>query len=776
MGASIRNRILLVLTIAAALCCGDAALAQISLDDLTGQNSSQQSPADEQLSVTDRIERVQAAIPRIQAELQQTRAVYEAERSSESPVAVEELAESVSQLRQLLFLHEQLITEYQQLQEMQQLSESALEQLNAARAGRYEQLPPYDFEDLDQLLSDQIAMRAIQDRAESDRARAQTGLQRAQNRLEELEAQRRSVSARGTDEADAGTRTRLSRRRELALIAERVGDITVELRNAELDHAAAQAEFSGRRLQTIERTIDYIEPRVRFTEDDLNRKLAEVAGLQDRLSQTFEQVQEQAATVSRQIEQWKAQDPQETASIERRTAIATELLLVLRARSEVTGDRRSRMIEFREGWLDRYRLETEGIGGQEVGELKEQVDTLLEGLDSQQIALSDRSRFLRTRLIAIQSEAEAATEATAQLIAERAEAYRLLAADIDEALDGLERTRQLYLKIQDSLAEKSGLSIWERIAIAWSYVTRVWTYEIIEIDDSNALTVGKLIIGLALLALAFNLSRWLAGLLSTRVMPRFGLHAHAVSAFKAIAFYVLLLTFALMALRIINVPLTVFAVLGGAVAIGIGFGSQTIASNFISGLILLAERPVRVGDFIDVGGVVGTVQQIGARSTRIKTPTNIEMILPNSTLLDNNLINWTLTDQTVWLTVDVGIAYGSNTREATKLLMKAAEEHGRVLKTPGPSVRFDSFGDNSLNFKLFFAINLNAPGDRLLIPSDLRYRIDSLFRDANIVIAFPQRDVHLDTLSPLKVEFSRARREPDNPVSPEDQAETPPRS
>ena len=293
--------------------------------------------------------------------------------------------------------------------------------------------------------------------------------------------------------------------------------------------------------------------------------------------------------------------------------------------------------------------------------------------------------------------------------------------------------------------------------IAWSYITKIWSYEIIELDDNTALTVDKLVIGLFLLAVAFNLSRWLASLLSARVLPRFGLNTHAASAFKTILFYILLLTFALTALRIIEVPLTIFAVLGGAVAIGIGFGSQTIASNFMSGLILLAERPVRVGDFIDVNGVVGTVQQIGARSTRIKTPTNIEMILPNSTLLDNNLVNWTLTDQVVWLAVEVGIAYGSPTREASKLIMKAAEEHGRVLNTPPPRVLFDSFGDNSLNFRLFFAINMNQPSDRLSIPSDLRYRIDNLFRDADITIAFPQRDVHLDTLSPLQVELKRSR-------------------
>ncbi|MFI4854607.1 MAG: mechanosensitive ion channel domain-containing protein [Phycisphaerales bacterium JB065] len=758
MSDQIRRHIFVFVSIAAALCCGDVVRAQFTLDDLTGQGDSQ-GAVTEEMSVEDRIARVQAAIPKISAELNQTRAVYEAERSSESPVGVEELGNSVSQLRQLLFLHEQLVTEYQQLQEMRELSESAEDALVAAQAGRYEQLPPYTFRTLDDLLTNRLAMRALLRRSEADLSRARAGLVRARDRLAELESQRRSITEQSADAADPLTRTLLARRRELALISERVGDITLELRAAERDQSAAQAEFARKRLDTINRTIDYVEPRVRFTQDDLEQMVNEVSSRQDRLSEIFEQVQEETERVARQLDAWKADSANGEQSLEKRIAIGTELLIVLRARSEITGDRRSRMVMLREGWTDRYQLETGSMSLQQIAALKEQTKSLLAGLDSDELALSDRSRQLRARLIAIQDEAASANDEYSQLIAQRLAAYRGLAGDIDGALEGIELTRQLYLKLDDDLDKESGISIWDRVVIAWSYIAKIWTYGIIQIDDSTTLTVGKLILGLALLALAFHLSRWIAGFLSARVMPRLGLHAHAVSAFKSIAFYILLLTFTLMALRIINVPLTIFAVLGGAVAIGIGFGSQTIASNFISGLILLAERPVRVGDFIDVGGIVGTVQQIGARSTRIKTPTNIEMILPNSTLLDNNLINWTLTDQTVWLTVEVGIAYGSNTREATKLLMKAAEEHGRVLKVPPPRVNFDSFGDNSLNFKLFFAINLNQPGDRLLIPSDLRYRTDNLFRDAGIVIAFPQRDVHLDTLSPLKVELKRANRD-----------------
>jgi small-conductance mechanosensitive channel len=757
MSETLRRYIRTAICIAAALCCGDRVWGQISLEDLTGQGADQATEDQPTLSPEEQIERIRELIPAIEQELAQTRAVFEAERAAEKTVESEVLGRSVEQLRQLLFVHEQLISEYQRLQQFRQASEGAREDLRAARAGRFEQLPPYDFATLDDLLSDRLGMRALLRRSEAELSRARNELARAAERLEELRSQRRSITEQSVSADDPAERTRRARRRELALIAERVGEATVELRTVQRDRASAQAEFARASLEATDLAIEYIEPLVSFTQEDLDQQHGEIERRLSALSETLESIREEESVLRTRLDAWTAEDVEAGGDLEQRIAIARETLGVLGSRTGVTFDRRGSLTNLRDGWSDRFRLAQGELSAGEIAGLVESVDSMLEGLDDSESDLVDRSRVVRSRLVAAQEELSTVASGATDLARQRIGAYRALGQDIDAALEGITQTRQLYLKLDDELGERGGLTLWDRVVIAWSYVTRIWSYEIIELDDDTALTVDKLVIGLLLLAVAFNLSRWLATLLSARVLPRFGLNTHAASAFKTIFFYVLLLTFALTALRIINVPLTIFAVLGGAVAIGIGFGSQTIASNFMSGLILLAERPVRVGDFIDVNGVVGTVQQIGARSTRIKTPTNIEMILPNSTLLDNNLVNWTLTDQVVWLAVEVGIAYGSPTREASKLILKAAEEHGRVLKTPPPRVIFDSFGDNSLNFRLFFSINMNQPSDRLSIPSDLRYRIDNLFRDADITIAFPQRDVHLDTLSPLQVELKRSR-------------------
>jgi potassium efflux system protein len=209
-------------------------------------------------------------------------------------------------------------------------------------------------------------------------------------------------------------------------------------------------------------------------------------------------------------------------------------------------------------------------------------------------------------------------------------------------------------------------------------------------------------------------------------------------------------------LRIVNIPLTALAFVGGAVAIGVGFGSQNVVSNFISGVILLAERPIKLGDLVEVGGVYGSVERIGLRSTRIRTGDNIHVIVPNASFLESNVVNWTHTDERVRVSVEVGVAYGSATREVERVIREALAEHPRVEKSPDPVVLFTKFGDNSLEFRALFWIRMRRQLDRPSVESELRFRIDDLFREAGIVIAFPQRDVHLDAASPFEVRLVRS--------------------
>jgi len=135
----------------------------------------------------------------------------------------------------------------------------------------------------------------------------------------------------------------------------------------------------------------------------------------------------------------------------------------------------------------------------------------------------------------------------------------------------------------------------------------------------------------------------------------------------------------------------------------------------------------------------------------VRTADNTHIIVPNSAFLEKNVLNWTLSNNTIRVPVSVGVAYGSSTRDVARLLRRAVEEHGQVLEKPEPMVRFEEFGDNSLNFAVLFWIQAKTISDRWKIQSDIRFRIDSLFREAQISIAFPQRDVHLDTANPVDI-------------------------
>ena len=165
----------------------------------------------------------------------------------------------------------------------------------------------------------------------------------------------------------------------------------------------------------------------------------------------------------------------------------------------------------------------------------------------------------------------------------------------------------------------------------------------------------------------------------------------------------------------------------------------------------MAERPIRIGDFIEIDGAMGSVELIGTRSTRIRRTDGVHLLVPNSRLLEQTVVNWTLIDEQIRTIVRVGVAYGSPVQRVRELIEEAVVAQPEVNKEPAPSVVFDDFGDNALIFEVYFWCNVG--GEKMLreIRSEIRFRIDALFADAGITIAFPQRDMHLDSLAPIEV-------------------------
>jgi potassium efflux system protein len=279
----------------------------------------------------------------------------------------------------------------------------------------------------------------------------------------------------------------------------------------------------------------------------------------------------------------------------------------------------------------------------------------------------------------------------------------------------------------------------------------VWDHVLFRISD-RPLTVGQLVLTLCLVLVGMWLIRLLSRLVGRRLSRSAHLDGTAVSLVRRLLTYVLGAVLAFLALDMLRLPLATFAFLAGAAALGIGFGAQRIVADFMSGLVLMIERPVRIGDLIEIGPQLGRVERIGARATRVRRVDGVDVLIPNSKLLDENVTNWTLSDKRIRTSVTVGVAYGSPSERVATLLEQALAASTGVLREPAAMVLFQDFGDSSLVFEAFFWVEVTQPMDARQVRSDLRHRIATLFREAGITIAFPQRDVHLDAAAPIPVQ------------------------
>jgi small-conductance mechanosensitive channel len=207
---------------------------------------------------------------------------------------------------------------------------------------------------------------------------------------------------------------------------------------------------------------------------------------------------------------------------------------------------------------------------------------------------------------------------------------------------------------------------------------------------------------------------------------------------------------ALLVLSILHIPLTAFAFVSGALAIGIGFGAQNIVNNFISGWILMWERPISIGDFLEVGTMSGTVETINTRSTRIRRADGVRLLVPNSQLLENTVVNWNLVDSLNRGQVRVGVDYSSNVRQVEALIYKAVAEQKEVCAEPKPLVLFDDFGQGALFFELYFWVDTSWC-DLRCVRSNIRFRIHELFEEAGITLAYTSTVIHMDDSSVRRV-------------------------
>lgn len=276
-----------------------------------------------------------------------------------------------------------------------------------------------------------------------------------------------------------------------------------------------------------------------------------------------------------------------------------------------------------------------------------------------------------------------------------------------------------------------------------SAIHSAWNFELFRAGD-NAFTTRNIVMLVFSLFLLFYLTSKIKKLLVRKIFPRYDLNMGVGESIATIIRYVLLIIGLFIILQTSGIDLSALGILVGALGVGIGFGLQNITNNFISGIIILFERPVKVGDRIEVGGLIGNIVSISARSTTVLTNDNIAVIVPNSDLVSNQVINWSHNNKSVRLNFPVGVSYNEDPEMIRKLLVEVANANPAVNQNPPPDVLFDNFGDSSLDFELRVWSDEYSDKPKIL-KSQLYFAIFRKFKEHNIEIPFPQRDLHLRT-------------------------------
>jgi potassium efflux system protein len=272
---------------------------------------------------------------------------------------------------------------------------------------------------------------------------------------------------------------------------------------------------------------------------------------------------------------------------------------------------------------------------------------------------------------------------------------------------------------------------------------------------TQKISIGLILTALSILYGAFLVSWVIQAVMMEEIFARRGLDAGARISISRLIHYALVLTGFILALFALGFDLKNITILGGALGVGIGFGLQTIVNNFVCGLIMLFERPVKVGDAIELNGQQGKIKKVGLRATVVQTYDNSEIVVPNSDLITNQVTNWTLAERLSRIRIPVGVAYGSDVPLVMKTILECAASNQTVLKHPAPQVLFVNFGGSSLDFEL--RAWLADFDTRLRVISELHQEIDRKFRELNIEIPFPQTDLHVRSIDESAAEVLNSR-------------------
>jgi potassium efflux system protein len=617
----------------------------------------------------------------------------------------------------------------------------------------------------DRMVNQLAAEKSRIDLAETRVKAAKSTLESAQNELDAREKERqKALEAAELSKGKPGGEQLAAAAAQAAQARMLAGD-TVKLREKELEREKLAEVVQGLTVEHLEKRVEQFRPLVVFTEADLQEQLKKLAQQEEKLRRSLQVAELHLPTAQSKLTaaKWR----QEPAPAER--WLAAEELEALRRDKERTQDEINvylaqllQIEQLRMAWTRLYRLVASAPAPtkEELSTWSSETTATLKALIGATQAHLFRIDELRSELATLADKAEAAKENDPRLrdaIASQTQSIERMIRAQEANLESIATSRRLHGKLRTEIDHGVALFSFEQLANkTWKQVTNVWDYELYQTDfngSKRSITAGSVLHVLVMFLLGLVLSRRFSAFIAHRALRRLNLGKDATAMVRTIVFYVLLVSITLAALQQMNVPMTAFTILGGALAIGVGFGSQALINNFISGLIMLAERPVRIGERVLFGSFDGVIEDVGFRCTKLRTGTDHLVTIPNSALINDPIEN-VGRRRTIQRTLDLQITYDTP-RESIAAAVKALRD---VLEEPGirepihpvigwekhqPKVFFNDFNADSLNLQVSYHF---APPDQGAFnehAQKVNFRICEEFERLGVSFAFPSRTIYL---------------------------------
>jgi len=622
--------------------------------------------------------------------------------------------------------------------------------------------PPYSVFSADQSWDSVYSLRLAVEGLQSQlslidlrAAHARESLQAAEERLRQ--ASERLESTKGTPSDD-----RQRWLRDVETLRQRTAAAELQAEEISKIRIAEELADTRARLASAEQKLATVEAQVEFSEADL-------AKVRKRLSEEQQHLTDELDTTTtewlRQFEELRAMEGQLAARLShaarqvprsiRRMQSGVEVARIRTDNLSLKSDLLQLMLDVVEGerqlWESRFAI----VHGREPSKIREAYDRFTplmsnfqasrdyvrqqDGIVSGQIGELD-TRVKNSRTPEDRAHARALLDAHRQ----REQIYNSALRRLDLTSRFLERWKSMFKEQERELPLSARIKgWWEHM---WERTKLVWTWEVFSAEDTievegkkitghRSVTVGKIATALVILSIGYWLCLYCAALIGRLAMTRLGVAPELANLLRQWSQALLLTLLIVTSLVWVKIPLTIFAFFGGAFAIGVGFGAQNLLKNVISGILLLIERPLRVGDLIEVENVRGRVTAIGLRSSTVRDNKGVVTLIPNSTFLERHLTNWTYSSRIGRFSLRVGAPYGSSTQVVMDLLIGLAANHSKVLKTPRPQVLFEEFGNQARIFTLNYWLEIRLDIDPNEVASELRFAIEQKFADAGLKIS-----------------------------------------